>query len=85
MNFMGKGNCLHTGRIGGLVFMGKKYGEKFFYDAYFIDRISTRDFLFFMGVVFKVKNFGKKICKQLFGPYSKKPPGPGGEGVQGTG
>ena len=36
----------------GFSFYWQKYGEKFFYDAYFIDRISTRDFLFFMGVGF---------------------------------
>jgi len=29
-----------------------------------------------------MKNLGKNIFDELFGPYSKKPPGPVGEGVQ---
>jgi hypothetical protein len=37
----------------------------------------------FISSLFKMKILGKKICDKLSGPYSKKPPGSLGEGVQG--
>ena len=61
--------------------------KKFFCDAYFLrTKIFLEKFFcegYFLGrLLFKVKNLGKKIHDELFGPYSKKPPGPLGEGVQ---
>ena len=66
--FMGKENRLYTVRIGGLIFMGKKYGEKFFYVAYFRDRISTRDFPIFKGVTFRVRFFRQKNLQATVRP-----------------
>jgi hypothetical protein len=41
--------------------------------------------VFYGGLLFRMKKSGKNIFDKLFGPYSEKPPGPLGEGVQGTG
>ena len=56
-----------------ITFLGQNFREK----------IYDKDI--FLRLLFQTKILGKNIFNELFGPYSKKPPGPGGEGVQGRG
>lgn len=49
----------------GSLFRTKIFRKKFFDDAYFREVISTRDFSVFMGLLFGMKNLGKKFLQKV--------------------
>lgn len=67
------------------LFVSKKFGKKFFDDAYFSGPKNFPEKFFckayFRGSLFETDFLGKNIFDKLSGLYSKKPPGsPGGGG-----